>query len=421
MRKYENKVTDGKAPSFNGDFMKGNEKNTLFNKLQLQTGNMHIKKLLYLAVLVASLQASAQQKYNVKGQIKNIKDQVTRVYLMYRSGDQGIMDSVDVKDGAYSFSGTIQEPTLARVRAAYPDSANGKKRAIVNKRDFAVVFLEPSNITVINTDSFGNATVKGSKAHDAYLELNGKLKDVDGRQEKLSAEYSAFYRAKNEAEMKRLEPKFDELSAERKAINKAYLQSNPKSPIAMYTLNQVAGWDINADEVEPLFTALPKSTQDLPSGVELKEKIEIAKKTGIGRFAMDFTQNDTLGNPIALSSFKGKYVLIDFWASWCGPCRAENPNVVKAFNKYRGKGFHIVGVSLDRPNAKDKWIAAIHDDQLTWTHVSDLQFWKNAVAVQYGIQAIPQNFLLDPQGKIVAKNIRGEELDKKLSEFLDKP
>jgi peroxiredoxin len=130
--------------------------------------------------------------------------------------------------------------------------------------------------------------------------------------------------------------------------------------------------------------------------------------------AMDFTQNDTLGNPVSLSSFKGKYVLIDFWASWCGPCRQENPNVVKAFNNYKDKGFTVLGVSLDQPNAKDKWMKAIHDDNLTWTQVSDLKFWGNAVAVQYGIQAIPQNFLIDPQGKIIGKNLRGEALNKKL-------
>jgi len=135
---------------------------------------------------------------------------------------------------------------------------------------------------------------------------------------------------------------------------------------------------------------------------------------------MDFTQNDTLGKPVTLSSLRGKYLLVDFWASWCGPCRAENPNVVKAFNKYKEKGFHIIGVSLDNPGQMEKWMKAIHDDGLIWTQVSDLKGWKNEVAIQYGIQAIPQNFLLDPEGKIIAKNLRGEELDSKLAEIVEK-
>jgi peroxiredoxin len=197
-------------------------------------------------------------------------------------------------------------------------------------------------------------------------------------------------------------------------IYRAYLTANPGSPIALHAIRQIAGWDIKADEVEPLFSLLPEKTKNLPSAKDLMQKVTIARKTGIGQQAMDFTQNDTSGNPVTLSSFRGNYVLIDFWASWCGPCRAENPNVVKAYEQYKGKGFQVIGISLDQANARDKWLKAIHEDQLTWTQVSDLKFWKNAVAVQYGIQAIPQNFLIDPAGKIIAKNLRGEDLVAKL-------
>jgi peroxiredoxin len=132
--------------------------------------------------------------------------------------------------------------------------------------------------------------------------------------------------------------------------------------------------------------------------------------------APDFTMNDTTGNPVSLSSFRGKYVLVDFWASWCGPCRAENPNVVKAYNEYKGKNFTILGVSLDK--TKDAWEKAIKDDHLAWNQVSDLQYWDNAAAKLYGVQAIPANFLIGPDGKIVAKNLRGDALENELSKIL---
>jgi peroxiredoxin len=130
----------------------------------------------------------------------------------------------------------------------------------------------------------------------------------------------------------------------------------------------------------------------------------------------NFTQNDVNGKPVSLASFKGKYVLVDFWASWCGPCRAENPNVVKAYNEFKTKKFTILSVSLD--NSKEKWLEAIKKDGLTWTHVSDLKYWKNEVAVQFGIESIPASFILDPTGKIIARDLRGSDLSTFLSKTL---
>ena len=135
-----------------------------------------------------------------------------------------------------------------------------------------------------------------------------------------------------------------------------------------------------------------------------------------GTQAVDFTQNDTANNPVSLSSFKGKYVLVDFWASWCGPCRHENPAVVEAYNKYKEKNFTILSVSLDQN--KDKWKQAIKADNLTWTHVSDLKYWQNEVAQLYHIQSIPANMLIDPSGKIIARDLRGAALYEMLGKML---
>ena len=143
-------------------------------------------------------------------------------------------------------------------------------------------------------------------------------------------------------------------------------------------------------------------------GVALNDLITTEKMLGYGQKAPAFTQNNQDGKPVTLESFKGKYVLIDFWASWCGPCRMENPNVVRAYEQFKSKNFTVLGVSLDKD--KGKWLKAIEDDNLKWTHVSDLGYWNNAVAVMYKVRSIPQNFLLDPDGRIIGKNLRGEEL-----------
>ena len=141
-------------------------------------------------------------------------------------------------------------------------------------------------------------------------------------------------------------------------------------------------------------------------------------KVQIGSPAPDITMNDVNDKPFSLSQLKGKYVLVDFWASWCGPCRAENPNVVDNYAKFKEKNFTVLGVSLDRPGGKDNWLAAIHKDNLTWTHVSDLQFWNNAAAQLYRVSSIPFNMLIDPSGKIIARNLRGDALRTKLCEVL---
>lgn len=372
-------------------------------------------RILYL-LLILPLAGSAQdaKSFKIKGKL-NLADPVDWAYISYRTGDNTVNDSFQTNKGKFTYSGKIAEPVLANFRVKFARKEGETK----SRAELLQVFLEEGKITLSAKDSLKTNTVSGSEAHKEYKSLVNQQKPYNERLTVLYQDWSKYNKEKNKAEQKKVEEQIDAVNAEMKdKVYYAYLKAKPNSPVALYALKQYAGWDIDGDKVDPLFNTLPASVQQWPSAVALKEQIEIAKKTGIGKMAMDFTQNDTLGNPVSLSSFKGKYVLVDFWASWCGPCRVENPNVVRVFNQYKDRGFTVLGVSLDRPNAKEKWLKAINDDNLTWTHVSDLKYWDNEVAKQYGIKAIPQNLLINPEGVIVAKNLRGEELEAKLGEVL---
>lgn len=202
---------------------------------------------------------------------------------------------------------------------------------------------------------------------------------------------------------------------------KLVVRMNPHTPVVMYALDYLHP----RREKELILSEVSRLAKEYPWLAEAKEKKAnmaaaeaIAKKTGIGATAMDFTQHNTEGKPVKLSDYRGKYVLLDFWASWCGPCRAENPNVLDNYEKYHTKGLEILAVSLD--DKKEAWLKAIKDDGLEWAHVSDLKGWKNEVAKEYNIRAVPSNFLLDKDGKIVAVDLRGDALTHKLEEIFGK-
>jgi peroxiredoxin len=234
----------------------------------------------------------------------------------------------------------------------------------------------------------------------------------------LQNRYQQAMTSNNEEEVKKVQIDYQALMDNMKVFTKNFVKEHRTSVVAAYiTLTQLAN-QIEGAELDSLVAGFPQEISKSEYVIKLNEMAQAMKKTAIGAVAPDFTMNDPQGKPIQLSSLRGKVVMIDFWASWCSPCRQENPNVVKVYQQFHDKGFEILGVSLDR--SKEDWEKAIKEDQLTWLHVSDLQYWQNNAARLYTVNSIPQTYLLDKEGKIIAKGLRSQELEAKLAELLGK-
>jgi peroxiredoxin len=355
-----------------------------------------MKKICALLLFFPVL-AFSQEGFTLSGQIEGLKPN-TLVALIDANNPTDTLAQAMNADGKFALKGKVSEPGLYNIIFA-----EAQKKA--------VMFLDNSKVTVSgDLSQVQNLKYTGSPSQVDFTEFQQKFNPLF--QELNNINQRAQLAGMNDT----LSLRTQEIYKEVQAGIDAFLKTKKDSYVAPFLVLVTAQFTDNVDLLEKRYTGFSENIRNSFYGKYLKEMLDNAKAGAVGTNAIDFTQNDVNGKPVTLSSFKGKYVLVDFWASWCGPCRQENPNVVNTYNDFKGKNFTVLGVSLDK--AKEPWLKAIKDDGLAWTQVSDLKFWNNEVAQKYKVQSIPQNFLVGPDGKIVAVNLRGAALREKLKELI---
>ncbi len=362
-----------------------------------------IKTIIFFLLLGNFFSGCQQQKkpdhFTINGKLSNLKD--TIIYMMYTYRDSSRVDSAVVKNGSFTFHGKLTEPSAAMIfLPGYKGGGAGW------------AYIENGEMSLSgNADSINDISLSGSAAQDQDVLYKESTKSINKEIKQAIADYET---AKNNNDLHTqiaLNKKIEGLEEQKWQATKKFIRENPKSYVGTSLLG---GWAFKKDynSLFQLYSILDTSIQHSYAGNRLSKSLEKLKKIGIGSTAEDFVKNDLNGKPVKLSGYRGKWVLLDFWASWCGPCRAENPNVLKNYNAYKEKGFTVLGVSLD--DSAPKWKKAVEEDKMPWAQVCSFEGWKDPVSREYDVAGIPANFLISPQGIVLARDLRDEELGRKL-------
>lgn len=363
--------------------------------------------VLILLGLISVLPISAKPfSFKIEGTIRNHTG--AYIYVHHRWEEKDYTDSAKIDEGRFVFKLSSIDPNMYWFTTA---------RQVTHQPN-TLFFVDKGTLKAsLNADSMATSTVIGGQTQRDYIEYRNKGTIFALKQQQLQGEYTLANQKGDMAAVNQVQLNYQELGAKYIDDLKAFIKSHPRSAVSGYIIfKEFSTPNIPVEYAEECLAYLDKSIEGTKFAKLARKKINDVKGTLLGAQATDFSQSTPDGKKISLSDFKGRYVLVDFWASWCRPCRLENPNVVAAFNRFKDKGFTVLGVSLD--SNKDQWVAAIQADGLTWPQVCDLKGGANDAAMLYGIQTIPQNVLIDKTGKIIAKNLRGAALEEKLAEVI---
>ena len=360
-----------------------------------------MRKLL-LSIVAASMTlaaCNAQSGYKVTGTIEGMPD--GKAFIANFDGTKlDTLAKSDITNGAFEFTGKVSEPTGAFIM-------------VVGQRFSLPIMLENANITVNAGQAGLNVTgSEGQKIYDQFMALNMSIQQ---EQQKLMPEFQAANQAGDQAKMQEIQDQFQKVVEAAQAKEAELIKANPDSYVSTFVIVSGMG-QMEYEQLKEKYALLGEKAKATAHGKAIAAQIAKLESTAIGQIALNFTVTTPEGESISLYDIKGKVKLVDFWASWCGPCRGENPHVVEIYKEYHPKGLEIFGVSLD--NNKEAWVKAIADDGLVWKHGSDLKGWQSAPAKLYSVTGIPHTILLDENNKIIAKNLRGDELKQKIAELL---